>query len=473
MAQAEKKSPFTVKQLELPWVYDLYLLGHKAALGEGSEAQRELLDHIVQAFDADSGSLAVLNNADENELKIIAGIDLPEHVIGQTVSLGYGVMGWVAEQGEPLLLNGDIASDPRFSMHRAPREKKAPSSALCWPLRVDDQTVGVININRGAERSPFTEQDLVYGVSIIRFVAIAVENARLHRRSTGYVQELRDLVSQLEEAQTHLMQSEKMASIGQLAAGVAHEINNPIGYISSNLNTLQSYVDDLLQLLGLYESASPLIQGTPEISKPIEEARDRVDISYLKEDLRSLMEESQEGVSRVRQIVQDLKEFSHVDQAEWQWADLHAGLDTTLNIVNNELKYRADVVKHYGDLPMIECMPTQLNQVFMNILVNAAHALEDRGTITIRSGMDGADWVWVEISDTGKGIPQECLARLFEPFFTTKPVGQGTGLGLALSYGIVEKHGGRIDVSSTVGEGSSFLIRLPVSQSSEEADGEQ
>lgn len=469
MGTPEIETRHTVRQLELPWIYELYLLGQKAALGgDVAEARQDLLRHITHAFDADSGSLAEIAD-DKTELTIIAGIDLPDHVIGRNVPLGYGVMGWVAEHAEPLLLNGDIASDDRFRMRRVRREKKAPSSALCWPLLVEEETIGVISINRGPERPAFTEQDLDYGLNIIRFVAIAVENARLHVRSSNYVQELKKLVNQLEEAQAHLMQSEKMASIGQLAAGVAHEINNPIGYISSNLNTLQGYMNDVLAVLSTYEEAAPLIERSPELNRRVTEARERVDIGYLKEDLHALMDESQEGVNRVRQIVQDLKDFSHVDKAELRWVDLHAGLDSTLNIVNNELKYRADVVKEYGPVPMIECMPSQLNQVFMNILVNAAHALEDRGTITIRTGVEGDDQVWIEITDTGKGIAEEHLNRLFEPFFTTKPVGKGTGLGLALSYGIIEKHGGRIEVESTVGAGSTFRIRLPVSQQQHDA----
>jgi signal transduction histidine kinase len=165
----------------------------------------------------------------------------------------------------------------------------------------------------------------------------------------------------------------------------------------------------------------------------------------------------------VKNIVQDLKDFSHVDEAEWQWSDLHHGLDSTLNIVWNELKYKAEVVKEYGAPPEIECIPSQLNQVFMNLLVNAAHAIENRGTITIRTGHDG-DGAWVEITDDGKGIAPEHLERIFDPFFTTKPVGKGTGLGLSLSYGIVKKHKGRIEVDSRPGMGARFRVWLPVRQ---------
>jgi signal transduction histidine kinase len=175
------------------------------------------------------------------------------------------------------------------------------------------------------------------------------------------------------------------------------------------------------------------------------------------------MSESREGINRVKQIVQDLKDFSHVDKAEWQWADLHKGLDSTLNIVNNEIKYKADVVKDYGDIPLVECLYSQLNQVFMNLLVNSAHAIEERGKITLRT-FTKDDWVCVEVADSGKGISAENLHRIFDPFFTTKPVGKGTGLGLSLAYGIVNKHNGRIEVASEVGKGTCFKIWLPVRQ---------
>jgi len=170
---------------------------------------------------------------------------------------------------------------------------------------------------------------------------------------------------------------------------------------------------------------------------------------------------SMDGLKRVRDIVQSLKDFSHVGETEWQIADLHAGIDSTLNIVSNEIKYKATIVKEYGKLPQITCLAPQLNQVFMNLLVNASQAIKDKGTITIRSGTEG-DWVWVSVQDTGSGIPPDIMNRIFEPFFTTKAVGSGTGLGLSLSYGIVNKHGGKIEVASVQGQGTTFTVRLPV-----------
>ena len=275
------------------------------------------------------------------------------------------------------------------------------------------------------------------------------------------IEELKALNAKLSDAQDKLMQSEKLASIGQLAAGVAHEINNPIGYIFSNFGTLEKYLADLFEMLGAYEQAEGALAGTAA-GQRLSALRERIELDYLKEDIPTLMAESREGISRVRKIVQDLKDFSRVDaREEWEWVDLHQGIDSTLNIVNNEIKYKADVVKQYGTLPDVECLPSELNQVFMNLLVNAAHAITaERGTITIRTGCED-DRVWVEVADNGCGIAKDNLSRIFDPFFTTKPVGKGTGLGLSLSYGIVKKHAGRIDVSSEPGLGTSFRLSLP------------
>jgi two-component system NtrC family sensor kinase len=267
------------------------------------------------------------------------------------------------------------------------------------------------------------------------------------------------LIERLEQAQTQLLQSEKMATIGQLAAGVAHEINNPVGFVNANLGSLQRYADDLLELIAVYEQVESLLP--PANLAAIAKLKQDIDLAFLRDDIANLLAESLDGVKRVKNIVQDLKDFSHVDEAERHWANLEEGLDSTLRLVGNELKFKADVVKEYGGIPAIECLASQLNQVFMNLLVNAAHAIEERGRITIRTGVDGHE-LWVEIEDTGKGIKPEHLSRIFEPFFTTKPVGKGTGLGLSLSYGIVQKHAGRIDVKSVPGTGTLFRIVLPM-----------
>jgi PAS domain S-box-containing protein len=274
-------------------------------------------------------------------------------------------------------------------------------------------------------------------------------------------QEQQQLIARLSEAHDQLLQSEKMASIGQLAAGVAHEINNPIGFVNSNMGTLRHYVGTLLSVVDAYSAAVNEAAPGSALAARIEAIGREADLGYLKEDIADLVSESMDGLKRVKDIVQALKDFSHVGLTDWQYADVHAGLDTTLNIVANEIKYKATIEKHYGKLPEIKCLASQLNQVFMNLLVNAAQAIQNRGVITIATGaQDG--WVWVKISDNGCGIAPDNLKRVFEPFFTTKPVGSGTGLGLSLSYSIVNKHGGRIEVASKPGVGTVFTVRLPV-----------
>jgi PAS domain S-box-containing protein len=274
-------------------------------------------------------------------------------------------------------------------------------------------------------------------------------------------QEQQQLIARLSEAHDQLLQSEKMASIGQLAAGVAHEINNPIGFVNSNMGTLRHYVGTLLAVIDQYgQAVQQAAPGSP-LAAQIEAIGRKADLGYLKEDIADLVSESMDGLKRVKDIVQALKDFSHVGQMDWQYADVHSGIDTTLNIVANEIKYKATVEKHYGKLPEIKCLASQLNQVFMNLLVNAAQAIQSKGVITIATG-SSEGWVWIRISDNGCGIAPENLKRVFEPFFTTKPVGSGTGLGLSLSYSIVNKHGGRIDVASKPGVGTVFTIRLPV-----------
>jgi len=273
--------------------------------------------------------------------------------------------------------------------------------------------------------------------------------------------ELKAAHEQLATAHAQLLHAEKMASIGQLAAGVAHEINNPIGFITSNVGSLGRYIGDLFSLLSAYERAVAQVSLPAQAEREIAAAREAADIDYLREDAPDLLRESLEGLDRVRRIVQDLKDFSRVNESEWQMADLNAGVQSTLNMASSELRGKAQVALALGELPLVHCNPGQINQVLMNLLLNAGQAVGREGAITIRSGLDG-EWAWVEVEDNGCGIAPDIQARIFDPFFTTKPVGQGTGLGLTIAYGIVNRHGGRLDVRSTPGAGSSFRIWLPV-----------
>lgn len=461
------ENPETTK---LSWVYQLYRLGQITEMRDKpQQVQRAILEHVVAGFAASGGSLALLDD-DNQHLTIVAGMAIPDNVIGNKIKSGSGILGLVAQTGKPLLLNGDIATDARFKLAVDRQRVSRPASAMCWPLMVEHRVIGTLSINRQDLSKPYTDDDLKNGEMVVNLITVVIENARLHMDQQQRIivsaqmnAEIRGINKRLEETQNQLLQSEKMASIGQLAAGVAHEINNPIGYVYSNLGTLEKYVQDVFSMIDDYEQAEGAIIDDV-VRVRLQAAREKLDIAFLKEDLRALMDESREGITRVKNIVQDLKGFSHVDATdEWYAADLHKGLNSTLNIVSNEIKYKADVVKEYGKIATVECLPSQLNQVFMNLLVNAVHAIEGRGTITVRTGNQDAE-VWVEVADTGKGIAAEDLKRVFDPFFTTKPIGHGTGLGLSLSYSIIQKHHGRIEVQSEVGKGTTFRVWLPVRQ---------
>lgn len=278
--------------------------------------------------------------------------------------------------------------------------------------------------------------------------------------------ELENAYSELKATQAQILQREKMASIGQLAAGVAHEINNPMGFITSNLGTLDKYVHKFTDYIDAQAEALAPFTSEEVLSK-LQDIRKKLKLDYIMEDIGKLIEESQEGADRVKKIVQNLKTFSRVDQAEYKPADINECIESTLNIVWNELKYKTTVEKEYEELPMIKCYPQQLNQVFMNLLVNAAQAIEKQGTIRIKT-WNGDGSVNISISDTGSGIPEDKLNRIFEPFYTTKPVGQGTGLGLSITYDIVKKHKGEISVESEPGKGTVFKIKIPVTEGRDE-----
>jgi two-component system NtrC family sensor kinase len=291
-----------------------------------------------------------------------------------------------------------------------------------------------------------------------------LQTTQLERLVEQRTQALQQEIEERKHLESQLVQSEKLASLGQLAAGVAHEINNPVGFISSNLSTLDGYFNQLQQMLEAYQQAEETL-APGEQHAQLKALRTRLELDFLQDDIPILIHESKEGIGRVAQIVKDLKNFSRVDNDQaWQFANLQQGIDSTLNIVASELKYKADVVKHYAPLPEIECLASQLNQVVMNLVINAAQAMgPERGTITISNGVEGEN-VWLEVADNGCGIPPETVQKIFDPFFTTKPVGEGTGLGLSLSYGIVKKHRGDISVSSELGKGTTFRVVLPIRQ---------
>ena len=273
--------------------------------------------------------------------------------------------------------------------------------------------------------------------------------------------ELEQALKNLQNTQSQLVNQEKMASLGQLTAGIAHEINNPIGFISSNLQTLQDYATRLLKLTVFYEKIVSKTANETFLALQ-RDIQQRLQFDFVRTDLPELLSESIDGNDRVAEIVKNLKAFSHVDNAQWQPANLVDGLENTLKIAANQLKYHVEIHRDYAaDLPEVYCQPNQINQVLLNLLVNAAHAItKERGTITISTGIEGTN-VWVDVQDTGAGIAAENMQRIFDPFFTTKPVGKGTGLGLAMVRSIVTRMGGSIECHSEVGVGTNFGLLLP------------
>jgi two-component system NtrC family sensor kinase len=425
---------------------------------------KDFLCNAMALIGAEYGAAGVFDSGGELRRFFTEGIGEEEQQKIDALLCGRRLLQAFYQEGKMVRVD-NIAADQRS--RGFPSGHPPMKSLLGVPLMCAGVMRGMIYLADKDGGEPFTDNDEILmdmmameaGHILDRHVLL-VELRAINEMLEKERERQQMLNTQLSETQGQLLQSEKMASIGQLAAGVAHEINNPIGFVYSNLGSLEKYLKDVFSVLEGYEQA----QGDAVKLAEVEVLKKKVDMSYLKEDVPALMNESKDGISRVKKIVQNLKDFSHADTSdEPQWANLHTGIDSTLNIVWNEIKYKAEVNKAYGDIPDIQCLPSELNQVFMNMLVNAAHAIEERGVISIRTGQEG-DQVWVEIADSGKGIEEANIKRIFDPFFTTKPVGKGTGLGLSLSYSIVQKHHGRIDVSSEVGKGTVFRIWLPIRQ---------
>jgi two-component system, NtrC family, sensor kinase len=281
--------------------------------------------------------------------------------------------------------------------------------------------------------------------------------------------ELEKTLADIRNMQQGLIQSEKMASIGQLTAGIAHEINNPLAFVSSNLNRFKEYFESILGIIRSWDQAKGELKKEPrfnELLQKMEHLEDAADLDFVVEDFDTLMKHTADGTERIRSIVDRLRGFSHMATSSLEKADLNAAIDDTVNLTWNELKYKATIVKEYGDIPQVTCNIGEVKQVLVNLLVNAAHALQDKGTITLRT-FRSDDQVVVEVKDSGVGISEANKKRIFDPFFTTKPVGKGTGLGLWISATIIQKHNGTLSVDSEPGRGTTMSVMLPIEQLAE------
>ncbi|MDZ8262139.1 ATP-binding protein [Nostoc sp. ChiQUE01b] len=441
-----------------------------------------VLQELSQLIESSAGMILLLS-PDATAFEIVAEFGVFfEH---NQPEPGKGIIGNIVQSNRAELIN-DVQADPRLE------GQKNVNAMICVPLRAKERVLGAIAI--GTTKTDSYKAEHLKLVSIFASqTAIAIDKAVLYEQSTqaavqakAQTQKLQQALHELQLAQTQLIQSEKMSSLGQLIAGVAHEINNPVNFICGNLKYVAEYAQDLLHLLEKYQKFLPI--APPELESEL----DNIDLEFIMQDFPKLLDSMKLGTGRIVEIVQSLKNFSRHDEAEMKAVNIHDGIDGTLMILHHRLKADVhrpaiEIVKDYAKLPLIECYPGQLNQVFMNILANAIDALEeslvishrslasnesqitnDKGqkilpTITIRTRAIDHQWVVIRIADNGPGMKEEVIRRIYDPFFTTKDVGKGTGLGMAISYQIVvDKHGGMLKCRSQPGEGTEFWIQIPI-----------
>ncbi|WP_008309770.1 PAS domain S-box protein [Leptolyngbya sp. PCC 6406] len=392
-------------------------------------------------------------------------------------SLGTFPAAWIGPINT-LLLNQEVlcvddAETYGEPIHRAFLQQVKTKSEILLPIRNQSGRVGVIICVHKAQVRPWSASEVELLTAVGDQLAIAIDQAELYAQSRQKSTELEHTLKELQRTQVQMIQAEKMSGLGQLVAGVAHEINNPVNFIYGNLNHAQEYTENLLEVIQLYQAQFP------EPGEDIEVAIEDLELEFLAEDLPKMLTSMKVGAERIRTIVSSLRVFSRMDEADMKAVDIHEGIDSTLMILHNRLKPQHNrpeiqVIKHYGDLSLVECYAGQLNQVFMNILSNAIDALEDamgrhslaKPQITVRTRVEADGQVSIAIADNGLGIPDKIRSRIFDPFFTTKPVGKGTGMGLSISYQIItEKHGGQlICQSNTVEGGTEFRIAIPQRQ---------
>ncbi len=384
---------------------------------------------------------------------------------------GRGPTGTAIREGRPVI-NNNITTDPAMLPWREHATCNGFNSSACFPVQLPSGATAGLTLY-STECDFFTtdeEQLLVEIASDIGYAlefsatqdALLLQQRELEALSEELAQRVLQEVQKCREKDRAVLHLEKMASIGQLAAGAAHEINNPIAFINGNLNTLARYYDQIVQYDRLLQ-ADAMGELSPSTRERMERSRVSLDLEHLLTDGVDLLNETMDGVNRVARIVQDLKSFCRGDVLVKEPMSLNSCLERTLFIAGNELKYVATVSKEYALLPMILCHPGQLNQVFLNLLVNACHAVNPPGEIVLRSWHDDL-FVYASVSDNGQGIPEGIKGRIFEPFFTTKEEGKGTGLGLSISRDIVKSHDGDILVESQVGAGATFTVKLPRTQ---------
>ena len=460
-----------------------------------------VLQEMSQLIESSAGTILLLN-ADATAFDNIA--DFGEFFAQNQPAPGKGIIGEMVQSGRAELVN-DVQADPRLG------KEKNINALICVPLRAKERILGAIAIgtsNTGAYKAEHLKLVSIFASQ----TAIAIEKALLYEQSIhataqaqAQTERLQQALHDLQLAQTQLVQSDKMSSLGQLIAGVAHEINNPVNFICGNLKYVAEYATDLLYLLQEYQ------RFLPEIPPDLESELDSIDLEFITEDLPKLLDSMKMGSDRIVEIVQSLKNFSRHDESQMKTVNVHDGINGTLMILRHRLKAgvnrpEIEIFKEYAELPLIECYPGQLNQVFMNILANAIDALEEsfvnsqhfdklsashsrannpeqwtmdnglltKPQITIRTEFLNNQQIVIRIADNGPGMKEDILRRIYDPFFTTKEIGKGTGLGMAISHQIVvEKHQGILKCRSQLGKGTEFWIQIPVNLAMVETVTEQ
>jgi len=397
------------------------------------------------------------------------------------------IINYVLRVNKMIVLD-DASEEGNFKGEEYVRRNKL-RSVLCLPLIFKNKLSGILYLENNLAPGTFTSERVEVLKILTGQIVISIENARLYRsleenkrtleekveRRTAEIsqkneqlniqkEELRTTLENLKYAQFQLLQSEKMASLGQLVAGIAHEINNPVNFISAGVESLNTNLEEISQVLDIYNKITTSNVETK--LKEIEDLKWKIEYKEAIREIDKLIASIKNGTKRTTEIVKGLRTFSRMDEDVIKTADIHEGLDSTLILLHNRYKNRIEIIKNYGSIPQIESYPGQLNQVFMNILSNAIDSIDKTGEITITTTRING-MVQISIKDTGRGIPENLIEKLFEPFYTTKEIGRGTGLGLSISHSIIEKHKGSIDVKSEVGKGSEFIIMLPVMQGKE------
>lgn len=442
-----------------------------------------------------SSSETCLNQIDPTQFTILVVDDNPTNlsvVVKYLESENYTML--VAQDGESALKRAAYAQphlilldvlmphmDGFETCRRLKQDAKTCQIPVIFMTALSDSEDKVMGFSVGAVdyvTKPIYQAELLARIQVHlklqEFTKILSEKNQLLVDSN---QKLTAALEQVQYSQLKLIQQEKMSALGKLVAGVAHEINNPVNFIYGNLEHAEHYIQTILASLKLYQTCYP------DPAPAIQEQADLVDLEFISRDLPKLMNSMKVGADRIQEIVGTLRTFSRMDEAEYKAVDIHAGIDSTLMILQHHLKPKPShpgiqVIKEYGLLPLVRCYAGQLNQVFMNILNNAIDALEENTSqslalnisetqpqITIRTSVIDSDWVKIAIADNGVGISPTIYPHIFEPFFTTKPVGKGTGLGMSISYQIItDRHGGTLECFSTLGQGTEFVIQLPVQQ---------